>query len=65
MFVAGGPQPHPEVPERADRLFDAAQKSGLSPVEPIDYGLEHIETVHTARYLHYLENIFTRWSQLW
>ena len=64
MFVAGGPQPHPEVPERADRLFDAAQKSGLSPVEPIDYGLEHIETVHTARYLHYLENIFTRWSRI-
>ena len=64
MYVAGSIQPHSESPERAERLFAAAQRSGLTPVEPTDYGLEYIKAVHTPRYLHFFENIFTRWSRI-
>ncbi len=64
FFVAGNLHPHPEVPERAERLFAAAQRSGLIAEEPVDYQLEYIQAVHTPRYLHYFENIFTRWSRI-
>ncbi len=64
MYVAGSIQPHSESPERAERLLAAAQRSGLTPVEPTDYGLEYIKAVHTPRYLHFFENIFTRWSRI-
>jgi len=64
FFVAGNLHPHPEVPERADVLFSASQDAGLAAEEPTDYGLEYIGAVHTPRYLHYLENIFTRWSRI-
>ncbi len=64
FFVSGCPQTHPEVPERADRLLAAALESGLAAEEPIDYGLEYIKAVHSPRYLHFLENIFTRWARI-
>jgi acetoin utilization deacetylase AcuC-like enzyme len=64
FFSSGSPQPNPEVPERADRLLAAAKSSGLTHEKPQDYGLEHIEKVHTARYLKYLENIHVRWSRI-
>lgn len=64
MFVAGSITPHPESPERATRLLDAAQASGLALDAPVDHGLEFVGAVHTPRYLHYLQNIFTRWSRI-
>lgn len=63
FFVAGCLQQHPEVPERADRLLAAALQSGLFLDAPDDYGLEYIKTVHSTRYLHYLENVFARWTR--
>jgi acetoin utilization deacetylase AcuC-like enzyme len=64
FFVAGNLHPHPEVPARAEVLLAAAEQSGLIVEEPSDYKLEFISAVHTPRYLHYFENIFTRWSRI-
>lgn len=64
-FVASGANAaHPEQPERAARLLAAARSSGLTAVEPQDYGREYIGRVHTARYLTYLENIHPRWARI-
>ena len=64
FFSSGAPVPNPEVPERATRLLQAAQTSGLKAEKPDDYGREWIGKVHTPRYLHYFENIFRRWSHI-
>lgn len=64
FFSSGAPQPNPEVPERARRLLDAAERSGLSCEAPGDYGRRYIERVHSDRYLRYLEHIFVRWSRI-
>jgi acetoin utilization deacetylase AcuC-like enzyme len=64
FFSSGTPQPNPEQPERADRLLAAAKASGLVHEKPQDYGLQYIGKVHSKRYLHYLENIFLRWSRI-
>jgi acetoin utilization deacetylase AcuC-like enzyme len=64
FFVNGSLAAHPESAERADHLLAAAIETGLTRESPHDYGLEFIAPLHTARYLHYLENIFTRWSRI-
>ena len=64
FFSSGAATPNPEVPERATRLLQAALSIGLDPEEPTDYGLDWVSNVHTPRYLHYFENIFTRWSRI-
>lgn len=63
FYVSGRLQKHPEVSERAERLLAAARHSGLVAEEPLNYGLDYIKAVHSPRYLHYLENIFTRWTR--
>jgi acetoin utilization deacetylase AcuC-like enzyme len=64
FFSSGAAQANPEAPERADRLLAAAQSSGLTVERPDDFGLQYIARVHTPQYLHYLENIFKRWSRI-
>lgn len=61
---SGAAVPNPESPERADRLLAAALDSGLELESPADYGDELIATVHTARYLKFLQNIHTRWLRI-
>ncbi|MGB5247945.1 MAG: histone deacetylase family protein [Woeseia sp.] len=55
---------NPEVPERSARLLAAALRSGLQQEAPNDYGLAPLEAVHDARYLHFLQNIYKRWSRI-
>lgn len=65
IFISNGaPQPNPEKPERADRLLEAALRSGLSQEAPEDCGLGPIAAVHTAEYLHFLEHIYVRWRRI-
>ena len=64
-FLSSGlPKPNPEVPERADCLLAAAQASGLSPVQPDDYGLAPLAAVHSPDYLQFLSTIHARWQCL-
>lgn len=64
FLVNGVPQDNPEIPERIDLLLDGAIKAGMEIVEPDDYGLEQISSVHTDQYLHFLEHSFKRWSYI-
>ena len=64
FFASGAMVPNPEVPKRADRLLVAAKSASLIRERPNDYGLEPIAAVHSQRYLHYFENIYTRWSRI-
>ncbi len=64
FLSSGAAAANPEVPERATRLLQAAQHSGLQAEAPDDYGLQFISAVHTPEYLHYLQNIHRRWSRI-
>ncbi len=64
FLSSGAPQPNPEVPERAERLLEAALGSGLTHVRPDDYGLAPVAAVHSAEYLHFLEHIYERWRRI-
>jgi acetoin utilization deacetylase AcuC-like enzyme len=61
---SGAPIENPEQPERAKRLLSAATASGLHQDSPPDYGNDVIASVHTARYIDFLQNIYTRWSRM-
>lgn len=61
---SGAAVPNPELPERADRLLTAALACDLQLESPADYGDELIAAVHTAQYLKFLQNIYTRWSRI-
>jgi acetoin utilization deacetylase AcuC-like enzyme len=64
QFMAAGKfHPHPEVPERAEILMNAAKEFGLTPEQPKDYQLSYINKIHTERYIHYLQTIFKRWDR--
>ncbi len=54
----------PEVPERADILFDAARSSGLEHQVPDDFGLDSIASIHSPQYVEFLRTIHHRWQQL-
>jgi acetoin utilization deacetylase AcuC-like enzyme len=64
MLSSGAPQPNPEVPERADALLAAAVLSGLRLEEPDEHGMDALAAVHTPEYLHFLQNIHTRWQRI-
>jgi acetoin utilization deacetylase AcuC-like enzyme len=64
FLSSGAPQENPEVPERADRLLQAALAAGLELLEPEDVGLEPIAAVHTPEYLQFLQNIYRRWCYI-
>jgi acetoin utilization deacetylase AcuC-like enzyme len=51
----------PESPERIQRLLQGAVKAGLERVPPRGFGHESLATVHTARYLDFLEHGHRQW----
>ena len=62
-MVTGKLQTHPESPERAEILMNAARKFGLIEESPLNYQLKYITKVHTQRYIHYLQTIYQRWER--
>ena len=49
QFMAAGKfHPHPEVPERAEILMNAAKEFGLTPEQPKDYQLSYLRTKDDA-----------------
>lgn len=64
FLSSGAQQDNPEVPERADRLLQAALAAGLELLEPEDAGLEPITAVHTPEYVQFLQNIYRRWGYI-
>lgn len=64
-FLSSGAQrPNPEQPARIDALLGGATRLGLEVLAPADAGLGPIAAVHTAEYLGFLRNIFTRWRRI-
>ena len=61
---SGEPAANPEQPQRATHLLAAALNCGLVEEAPADHGDGVIAAVHTATYLHFLQNIYTRWSRI-
>ena len=64
FLSSGAPAPNPELPARAELLLEAALGSGLKLEAPNDLGDAVISAVHTQQYLHFLQNIYARWSRI-
>jgi acetoin utilization deacetylase AcuC-like enzyme len=64
FLSSGAPKPNPEVPERVNRLLAGAKAAGCSIERSQDYGLGPIAAIHTAEYIEFLQNIFTRWQRI-
>jgi acetoin utilization deacetylase AcuC-like enzyme len=64
FLVNGAQQPNPEVPERVDRLLQAAAAAGHDIAAPADHGLGPIAAVHTPEYLRFLQHIHERWARI-
>ena len=64
-FMANGAiLPNPEQAERIDRLLAGAKEAGCSVHAPVDAGLGPIAAIHSAEYLTFLQNIYTRWKRI-
>ncbi|GGA96342.1 histone deacetylase family protein [Allosediminivita pacifica] len=64
-FMANGAQqPNPEVPRRVEILAEGARAAGCHFETPADAGLGPIAAVHTAEYITFLRNIYTRWRRI-
>ncbi|OYR08371.1 histone deacetylase family protein [Brucella grignonensis] len=63
FLSAGTRKQNPEVPERIDRLLSGAKSTGLTSMEPADYGMSPISAVHTPEYLHFMQNIHNEWCK--
>ncbi|TVS07213.1 MAG: histone deacetylase family protein [Rhodobacteraceae bacterium] len=64
-FMANGKTyPSPESPERITRLMAGASAAGCVFEAPRDSGLGPIAAIHSAEYLHFLRNIYTRWQRI-
>lgn len=64
-FMANGALlPNPEQPERIARLKSGAEAAGCRFEAPPDAGMGPIAAVHTAEYLAFLKNIYTRWQRI-
>ncbi|MGV6958737.1 histone deacetylase family protein, partial [Pseudomonas chlororaphis] len=53
-----------EVPERAQRLVQAAHALGFDVQQPEDAGLEPLLAVHGAAYLQFLKEAHQRWKEI-
>lgn len=53
-----------EVPERAQRLLQAAKDLGFDIRQPEDAGLQPLAAVHGEAYLAFLEEAHTRWKEV-
>lgn len=58
--------PSPEGPLRSEMLLNGLISMGLEPITPVATGRLHerLLRIHTARYLEFLETIYSRWSAL-
>lgn len=64
-FMANGVvKPSPEQPERIARLKAGADAAGCSFAAPGDAGVGPIAAIHSAEYLTFLKNIYTRWQRI-
>lgn len=64
-FMANGAVlPNPEQPKRIEVLKAAAQSAGCIFEAPADAGLGPIAALHTAEYIAFLQNIYTRWRRI-
>lgn len=64
-FMANGAiLPSPEQPERIARLKAGAEAAGCEFSAPDDAGMGPIAAVHTAEYIAFLKNIYTRWRRI-
>lgn len=64
-YMANGKTyPSPEAPERIARLMAGAQAAGCQFQAPQDAGLGPIAAIHSAEYLYFLQNIYTRWQRI-
>ncbi len=54
----------PESPERITRLLAGAARAGLTQVTARGFGHERLTTVHSARYLDFLEHGYAQWRAL-
>jgi len=64
FFASGTLAPHPEKPERATRLLQAATEFGLERQQPERLGLDYAMDLHSPRYLEFLQTIFPRWARI-
>lgn len=54
----------PESPERIARLKAGAEAAGCRFETPADAGMGPIAAIHSAEYLTFLQNIYTRWRRI-
>ena len=64
FLVSGVLRDSTEVPERAERLFAAAEAAGHDLIESPGCGLAPIAAVHSAEYLKFLQSAHARWSRI-
>lgn len=64
FLSSGAPKPCPEQPSRIDALMSGVARLGLQVERPKDHGMDAIAAIHPARYLTFLQNIYTRWRQI-
>lgn len=63
FLFRGRPRPNPEVPARIDALIEAARSRNHQIVEADEFDRTAIQKVHSADYLEFMENAWTRWTQ--
>lgn len=64
-FMANGAiLPNPEQAERIDHLLTGARAAGCAFQAPDDAGFGPIAALHSAEYLTFLQNIYTRWQRM-
>lgn len=64
-FMANGTLlPNPERPARIEILCKGAEAAGCAFQAPQDYGQGPIAAVHSAEYLTFLRNIYSRWQRI-
>lgn len=61
-FSRGKMRSPQEIPQRAERLVQAARDIGLGVHSPADHGLEAITAVHHVEYVNFLQNAYTQWK---
>lgn len=64
-FMANGAiLPNPEQAERIEYLLAGARAAGCAFQAPDDAGFGPIAALHSAEYLTFLQNIYTRWQRM-
>lgn len=65
LFDGGQHMPYLESPERMERILSALKKRDWANIlEPEDFGLDPILTVHDAEYVEFLRTAFDEWTQV-